>query len=103
MVLPFAMPPPTAVNGTGTNNIDWSAPFWPEINQICFRGVCVPIADKPKTCPVQKREDDGSKENGHDKNKRPSNWNKHTKPRPGRSNEGKRKHPNWHQNPNKRK
>lgn len=40
---------------------------------------------------------------GHTKNKRPSNWNKHTKPRPGRGGTKQRGHDNWVQNPNKRK
>lgn len=39
----------------------------------------------------------------HTKNPRPSNWNKHTKPRPGRDSEKKRQDPNWKPNPNKRK
>jgi hypothetical protein len=39
----------------------------------------------------------------HRSNKRPSNWNKHTKPRAGRDNTKNRQKPNWNQNPNKRK
>ena len=38
----------------------------------------------------------------HSKNKRPSNWNKHTKPRSGRSNTKNRQQPGWKPNPNKR-
>ena len=39
----------------------------------------------------------------HTKNKRPSNWDKHTKPRPGRDSEKKRNQPGWKPNPNKPK
>lgn len=39
----------------------------------------------------------------HTKNKRPSNWNKHTKPRSGRSNTKNRQNSNWKPNPNKKK
>lgn len=40
----------------------------------------------------------------HTKNQRPSNWNKHTKPRPGRDSEKKRNQPGWTpKNPNKKK
>ena len=39
----------------------------------------------------------------HTKNRSPSNWNKHTKPRPGRESEKKRKQPGWKPNPNKPK
>lgn len=39
----------------------------------------------------------------HKSNRRPSNWNKHTKPRPGRDSEKKRQDPNWKPNPNKKK
>lgn len=39
----------------------------------------------------------------HTKNQRPSNWNKHTKPRPGRDSEKKRHQPGWIPNPNKKK
>ena len=38
----------------------------------------------------------------HSKNKRPSNWNKHTKPRSGRSNTKNRQQSGWKPNPNKR-
>jgi RHS repeat-associated protein len=40
---------------------------------------------------------------GHKSNIRPSTWNKHTKPRPGRSSDKKRHHSGWKPNPNKRK
>lgn len=39
----------------------------------------------------------------HTTNKRPSNWDKHTKPRPGRQSEKKRQHSDWTPNPNKKK
>jgi len=41
--------------------------------------------------------------NPHKKGKRPSTWNKHTKPRPGRASEKKRQQKGWTRNPNKRK
>ena len=99
-----------AAGGTSTR-INWNNPkFWPTIptinwpfDRICtMRGVCIPLP-KPESCPIQKREDDGSKEAGNNTNKQPKNWNKHTKPRPGRQSERKRQHPNWQQNPNKKK
>ncbi|MGC4379155.1 RHS repeat-associated core domain-containing protein [Fictibacillus sp. Mic-4] len=39
----------------------------------------------------------------HTKNKRKSNWNKHTKPRPGRHSEKKRQKKNWKSRSNKKK
>ena len=38
----------------------------------------------------------------HTKNHRPSNWNKHTKPRAGRETTKNRQKPNWNSNVNKR-
>ena len=38
----------------------------------------------------------------HDSNQRPSNWDKHTEPRPGRNNTKNRQNPKWKPNPNKR-
>ena len=39
----------------------------------------------------------------HTKNKRPSNWNKHTNPRPGRPTTKNRQNPNWQDRSGKRK
>ena len=39
----------------------------------------------------------------HRKNKQKKNWDKHTKPRPGRDSEKKKQHLGWNPNPNKRR
>jgi len=39
----------------------------------------------------------------HTKNKRPSNWDKHTNPRPGRPTTKNRQNPNWQDRGGKRK
>jgi RHS repeat-associated protein len=52
------------------------------------------VGDSCPTDPYQYEE--------HRKNKQKKNWDKHTKPRPGRDNEKKKKHPSWTPNQNKR-